>query len=232
MSGAIAILDNSPVTPEDVLSSVRALNAELMDFCEKWRVPYWRVYPAFDANRIPETHFRHTLLHDSDQYPEWSGWHSSGGVGSPSSTTLTKHQNWTVTADHENKEMRINPDVDLWLPWPGEPNWMCAKEVCDPVQADWKSVAVYFYGRTRTINLSNYVLPNWFVEKSEPPYDAFGWCKRPGEIRPGGYLPIRNRTTGARENAWGSKLPIWSLQKKKWLEHKMQGASASRSALV
>lgn len=229
----IVIIDSAKVVTEEVAAVTRVLNSEMRAFCEAWKLPYWRVYHATESSAIPVDHFRHTLIDDSDEHPEWLGWHSSGGFfGAPNATTLTKDEWWSVTADHENKEMRGNPDVNIWSPWPGEPLWKVALEVADPTQADWRVVTTSFYGKVYRTRVSNYVLPSWFDENAPPPYDAFGLCKRPGEIRPGGYAVIKNIHTGVRDNVWGRSLPWWARQRKQWIERKMQRLASGRAATL
>lgn len=202
-------------------------------FCADWGVPYWRVYHAVGRQALPAEHYRHTLIETSTEHPGWLGWHSSGGFfGYPNATTLTKDQWWAITADHENKEMRGNPDVNQWRPWPGEPEWEAALEVADPVQADWKTEVVHLYGKAHKVRVSNYVLPAWYDSAAAPPYDAFRLCKRPGEIRPGGYLPVRNKSTGARDNVWGRSLPWWARERRQWLDRKMQRLATGRAAML
>ena len=229
----IIIIDSALTPTEEVAVTTRVLDDEMNEFCKAWNLPYWRVYHGVDRNSVPADHFKHVLIDDSNEHPEWSGWHSSGGFfGNPNATTLTKDEWWSITADHENKEIRANPHVNIWRPWPGEPNWEVAQEVADPVQADWKTITTKFYGKAYGIRVSNYALPAWFNETSPPPYDAFGLCKRPGEIRVGGYAPIRNIRTGVRDNAWGRSLPWWARERRQWLHLKMRRLAAGRSALL
>lgn len=205
----------------------------MREFCAAWHLPYWRVYSAMPTENIPPDHYRHTLIDESTEHPGWLGWHSSGGFfAEPTATTLTKDPWWTITADHEDKEMRGNPKVNIWRPWPGEPLWEVAQEVADPVQADWDEIPVKLYGKTHRVKVSNYVLPAWFDETAPPPYDAFGLCTRPGEIRPGGYAPIRNVRTGVRDNAWGRSLPWWAKKRRAWVERKMRRLATGRSAML
>lgn len=231
--GGIVILDSARVTTEEVVVATRVLDDEMRMFCAAWKLSYWRVYHALASDHIPADHFRHTLLDDSDEHPEWQGWHSSGGFfGNPNATTLTRDSWWQITADHENKEMRANPSVSIWRPWPGNPGWQIAQEVCDPTQADWQVVKEKLYGKSYNVKISNYILPAWFDEKAPPPYDAFNLCKKPGEIRPGGYAVIRNQTTGVRDNVWGKTLPFWARERKAWVARKTRRLANGRAAML
>lgn len=230
---AIAIIDSASPNSEEVLAVTDVLDAEMRAFCEAWRLSYWRVYHAHPTAHIPDTHFRHTLIDNSDKYPDWLGWHSSGGFfGAPNATTLTKDPWWAITADHEDKEMRGNPNVNIWRPWPGHPEWECAQETADMVQADWREITTSVYGKKHRVKISNYALPAWFEEGSEGPWDAFELCKGPGEIRPGGYLPIRNKNTGVRDNVWGRALPWWAKDRRAWVARKMQRLATGRAAMI
>lgn len=87
---------------------------------------------------------------------------------------------WTVTASHEILETLVDP----WLRRGAQDDdgvWW-ASEVCDPVESDTYVID--------NVVVSNFCLPAW----SEPPtmrsgvrYDHLGLCRRPWEIREGGY---------------------------------------------
>lgn len=87
---------------------------------------------------------------------------------------------WTVTASHEILETLADP----WLRRGSQDDdgiWW-ASEICDPVESDTYVI--------NDVTVSNFCLPAW----SEPPaarddvrYDYLGLCRRPWEVRAGGY---------------------------------------------
>lgn len=98
---------------------------------------------------------------------------------------------WTVTASHEILETLADP----WLRRGAQDDdgaWW-AIEVCDAVEADTYVID--------GVVVSNFCLPAW----GEPPstrsdvrYDHLGLCRRPWEVREGGYA----QRFDARANAW------------------------------
>ena len=87
---------------------------------------------------------------------------------------------WTVTASHEILETLADP----WLRrgvQDDDGTWW-AVEICDAVEADTYAID--------GVSVSNFCLPAW----GEPPsatsaarYDHLGLCRRPWEVREGGY---------------------------------------------
>jgi hypothetical protein len=94
----------------------------------------------------------------------------------------------SVGLDHENKEELVDPECDQTVTMPD--GRLLAKEICDPVQGDTRKVEVTIGSLTRSIAVSNYVLPSYFDPNGKAPYDAFGLVSKPFECRPGGYQEI------------------------------------------
>lgn len=92
---------------------------------------------------------------------------------------------------HEHLEMMKDPKCNLWWPMPDGKRWT-AVEVCDAVQEDSYFVDVDIMGERRSIEVSNYILPAWFDEKSTGPWDKMGRLRGPFTMSPGGYLIVRD----------------------------------------
>lgn len=96
--------------------------------------------------------------------------------GSPFSTVVS----------HELLEMLGDPGIQIWAKGPeGDVNAFYAYETADAVQGDWYEID--------GVSVSNFVFPNWFEEFAPPEsafFDHMGLCKRPFQIRPGGYMPV------------------------------------------
>ncbi|HET7380035.1 MAG TPA: hypothetical protein VFJ24_08350 [Gaiellales bacterium] len=92
---------------------------------------------------------------------------------------------------HEAMEMRADPACDQWRPMPD--GRQVALEVCDPVEADTYPVQVTIAGETRTVMVSNFVLPNFFIAGSEGPWDYMGRLPGPFSMSDGGYMVVRER---------------------------------------
>jgi hypothetical protein len=106
---------------------------------------------------------------------------------------LVKFSNrWSLTASHEVCEMlvdpfgnRLNPGVSLKADQ-GIVEYLV--EVCDP------SEAVQFSYRINGIVVSDFYLPSFFdpVTNDRVVYSFTGACRKPLEVREGGYLSWRN----------------------------------------
>jgi hypothetical protein len=90
-----------------------------------------------------------------------------------------------TTKTHEVLEMRGDPTCNLWVRRP-DGLWV-AKETCDAVEADAYGITVELDGETRTIQVTNFLLPAYFVADSEGPWDFMKRLDRPFGMTPGGY---------------------------------------------
>jgi hypothetical protein len=100
------------------------------------------------------------------------------------------------TISHELLELLADPFINaskmaVWPPTSRRPANI-AYEDCDPVENDSYAVTT----PTGTANVSNFVLPNWFVPRSEGPWDFLKKLNGPLSLTPGGYLQYQ-RAGGA-----------------------------------
>ena len=98
---------------------------------------------------------------------------------------------------HESMEMRADPTCDGWMPMPD--GRQIALEVCDPVEADLYPVKVSIAGDERTVMVSNFVLPSYFVPGSSGPWDYMGRLPGPFTMTDGGYMVVRERDGNEHE---------------------------------
>lgn len=110
-------------------------------------------------------------------------------------TSILNNALVSVAASHELGEALADPCCNLAAFGPG--NLVYAYEVCDPVQRETFKV--------QGIVMSDFVLPAWFESFPRQRYDYLERCKRPFEIRPGGYMPVYRR--GKWEHVYGTALP-------------------------
>lgn len=114
-------------------------------------------------------------------------------------------ESWTSVASHEVIEMMgdeyVNLDVARTLPngvielWP--------RELCDPVQGVTYAV--------NGVTLSNFVYPEFFIEKADGPFDHCRVLSQPFEIHPSGYAAILTIQDGRaqRRDRFGASYPDW-----------------------
>ncbi len=128
----------------------------------------------------------------------------SGAVLWDKDRTLT-----TVSAvlSHEVLEMYIDPSVNYWADGPEIPEGSeYALEVCDPVQADYYDMPTADRNNP-AVRVSNFVLPAWFDEGEEGPYDYMRHLSRGHSILPGGYMIVR-KGVGDEQVVFGSELDL------------------------
>lgn len=163
-----------------------------------------------DAERIAE------IVDDISEAPGAEAYHTDeGGVifsrvlaGSGAELDVV-----SVGLDHENKEELVDPTCDQTVTMPD--GKLLAKEVCDPVQGDTRKVDVTIGTVTRSIAISNYVLPSYFDANGKAPYDAFGLVSSPFEIRPGGYQEVTDPTSGKTDYVFKDEAAALALDKKR-----------------
>jgi len=128
------------------------------------------------------------FLDDADD-PTALGYHDLTSDGLPLSkvfvkSTIDDGQKVSVTASHELAEMLVDPGIQLGAIGPDGKTWY-AYEMADAVEREEFEID--------RVAVSNFVYPAWF-EGFRPPnsaqFDYLGTCKRPFELRPGGYMPV------------------------------------------
>lgn len=97
---------------------------------------------------------------------------------------------WTLAGSHEGLEYLCNLRLDQWIAGPRGTRW--TKEIVDPVESDMYAVQVEINGRARRVMMSNYVLPAYWREGSDGPWDRLGILRGPFTIAPGGYAVVES----------------------------------------
>jgi len=165
-----------------------ALVAALQKYVDERFAPVWGVPATLaSASAIKKGTWGLVFLDDADQ-ADALGYHDLTPQGLPLGkvfvrTTISSKNLVSVTASHELAEMLADPAIDLAAEAPD--GTFYAYEVADPVEDETFQVA--------GIPLSNFAYPSWFEGFRKPRSDKFdevGTCKKPFEIRPGGYMSI------------------------------------------
>jgi hypothetical protein len=165
-----------------------ALVAALQKYVDERFAPVWGIPATLtSASAIKKGAWGLVFLDDADQ-ADALGYHDLTPQGLPLGkvfvrTTISSKNLVSVTASHELAEMLADPAIDLAAEAPD--GTFYAYEVADPVEDETFQVA--------GIPLSNFAYPSWFEGFRKPRSDKFdevGTCKKPFEIRPGGYMSI------------------------------------------
>jgi len=177
---------NEAKTPWGVAQS--ALVAALQKYVDERFAPVWGVPATLASGKAIKTGtWGLVFLDDADQ-ADALGYHDLTPQGLPLGkvfvrTTISSKNLVSVTASHELAEMLADPAIDLAAEAPD--GTFYAYEVADPVEDETFHVG--------GIPLSNFAYPSWFEGFRKPRSDKFdevGTCKKPFEIRPGGYMSI------------------------------------------
>lgn len=183
----IYIVNESTVlTDTQVQAAVPAFAAFAKDVRSWWNI----ALGTFIVTKTPPANsWQLVILDDSDQAGAL-GYHDYAPGGKPISkifakTDLDNGYSWTVTFTHELCEMLGDPYISATMQTGN--STFAALELGDPVEAD----ADGYYKTTPSglkVLCSDFVTPAWFIPGHPGPvFDMVKHCKKPGEIRPGGY---------------------------------------------
>ncbi len=168
------------VTKADAQAAVAALQTQVTrDFLPAWGIT--ATLALGDANAHGEKIF---ILDTSDQAGAL-GYHKVDKFLSPvgfvfAKTTQDDGETWQSCASHELLEQLADPWVfsTVLALWRGNIT-LLALEVCDPVESD-----VY---KIDGVEMSNFVLPNWFEKQGQSPVDFLRKLRAPLTLTSGGY---------------------------------------------
>lgn len=200
------------VPQADFVRIVAGVNAQVRrDLAPAWQ-RYAVVYAGkLDAATAPAT-WRLVVRDQPDPRDAGSlGLHTTAGDGHvPTGQVFAQFSEqhgvpWSTVLSHEVLEMLCNEWVNtlvLHQDPAGPQLWF--REVCDPVQGD-------HYEGPDGVTLSNFVLPEYYVDGADGPFDHMGRVRRPFEVRPGGYAAFVNVTPQglAERQVYGAKYPEW-----------------------
>jgi hypothetical protein len=156
-------------------------------FASVWGTPA-KIIDGGTGPSIPSGCWGMLFLNDADA-PGALGYHDLTPEGLPLSkvfvrTTLNDGQKVSVTAAHELVEMLVDPGIQMGAIGKDGQTWY-AYEMADAVEREEFEV--------KGVAMSNFVYPAWFEAFRAPgsvKFDHLGTCKRPFELRPGGYMPV------------------------------------------
>ena len=121
------------------------------------------------------------------------------------------HESWTAVASHEVLEMLGDPQVNIEIRrmltngtielWP--------QELCDATQEQAYSID--------GLQVSNFVLPEYFIDGSDGPYDFLHKLKAPFSISDGGYSSVTRITKDGKVHTYndsGVHYPAWRKEER------------------
>lgn len=175
---------------EDLAFLEKALAIQLREAAEAYGVYPPGVTFSGLAAIVPSAEAAGMDFMDDDGVPEAIAHHGYYAGFPWSIIGVGETYNWTSAASHEALEYLCNLRLDQWCLGPNGTRW--PKEIADPVESDSYPIDVEIFGARRTIEVSNYVLPAYWKEGSDGPWDRLGTLKGPFTIAPGGYAVVEN----------------------------------------
>jgi hypothetical protein len=190
--------ESTQLSDADIAFWVEASNQHLQECCAAHGVPFTPVSLYRSTDTLPAFEIRKATFVDAIPEAPWaSAYHTVGDDGSIYSKM--RADSGPVGLMHENDEEAIDPECVKQATDPQGRVW--DYEICDPVQGDTRKRSVTVLGETREVDETNYVLPSFFVAGSAGPWDAFGLCTGPWQVRPGGYAVIDGNEVFAEGDA-------------------------------
>lgn len=178
----------------DVAFMVEACNQQAQECADAWG--HTRMPVAFYAsvNDLPSPECIGVVIVDDLDDPGALGYHSAV-AGLPFARVLAQDVAGTaVTLSHEVLETLVDPSANDWWTMPN--GTKTAAEVCDPVEGDsyLEPVTLGAEGatETRSVPVSNYVLPKWKTPGLPGPFDRMGKLTAPWGMTPGGYMVVED----------------------------------------
>lgn len=204
------VCQSKRVDPRDFAFRVEAVNISMVrDFAPAWAKhlpgPNQEPWPCVDYAGLEGVNV--TQLHpifemDSIGDPDALGFHDDEANFVYGRTLVPGHPLDATTESHEALEMRGDPTCDRWITMPSGMD--LAQEVGDPVEADAYEVEATIAGETRSVRVSNFVLPAYFVAESAGPWDFMRRLNGPFSMTEGGYQIVRNPRTGEITNVFAA----------------------------
>lgn len=183
----------------EIACIAEAVNEQLIECAQAYGVDPQPMAFYSTALGLPASNCRIMDIVDTIDVPGAAGYHTND-FGIVYGRVLAQNVHDTaITVSHEALEMLIDPSAAVWRPMPD--GFAVAHEVCDPVQGDCYPVEIALDEVRRTVMLSNYVLPKWFIPDTAGPFDRMGKLSAPFQMSAGGYLIVRD-ASGKQGNRW------------------------------
>jgi hypothetical protein len=179
----IDVVNVSKVTTDRVVAFwVEAVRQQLVEASKDWGITPPGMALCDRSTYVPSQEGSIITIADDDGDPEAAGFHTPwGGI-----VDIHDSISPSRTLSHEALEMLCNLMLDRWIFGPKQLYY--AVELGDPVQRSSYFAKVELFGESSEVELSNYVLPQWFEPKAtHGPYDRLHIVPNAFTIAPGGY---------------------------------------------
>lgn len=182
----------------DVGFYVEGINGQVAECAAAYGVPFTPCSLYRETDTLPAFEVRVATYVDAiPEAPDAAAYHTVDDSGNV--LARMRADSGSVGLSHESLEELVDPECIKAATAPDGRAW--DYEVCDPVQGDTRKRSVTILGETRDIDVQNYLLPAFWEAGSAGPWDAFGLCTGPFQIRPGGYARIDGNDVFAEGDA-------------------------------
>lgn len=184
-----------------------ALNVQMREhYAPKWLEEPWPVKAYSDLKGLPIGSFWPIAIMSDIGAPNAAGYHTwEAGLSYGRVQWDGELNNTSVTASHEALELRGDPRCNRWIDIGS--GYQAALELCDPCEGDSYDIEVELFGEKRSVKVSDFVLPSYFVKGAPRPYTYLDTIdstihERGLSRNGGGYLLLRD-SKGSVIDYWG-----------------------------
>lgn len=188
----IALINQSTVVSDsEAAAAASALNYQLRHhFYNAWKIVCGLTFIP-KGQTVPNGYWPMYILDESDVQGAL-GYHEFATNG-PQAKVFAKtcqrdNVTWTSCASHEALEMTVDPGGSL-AALNDSTGVFYTYEVCDA--AEEKGYFIQLKGQSK-VEVSDFVLPSWFVSDGKGPYNFLNTLKAPFSLLQGGYTETLN----------------------------------------
>lgn len=195
----VAVLNRTPgLDDKAVAFYAEAWNLQAREIADVHGFEYTPVVFFSSAEGLPAADCRVLTILSSIDAPGALGYHDDVGGAIFAEVKMTPDV--SVTGSHEIAEEVGDPTCDLWVPFDADHEQ--AMELADRVEGDSYVQSATVLGETAQIRVSNYLLPAAFDPSKGAPFDRLGLLKDRTAMTAGGYVILRDITTGKASNVF------------------------------
>lgn len=200
----VAVINRTPgLEDKTVAFFAEAWNVQACEIADAHGVEYTPVAFFGTAEGLPAADCRVLTIRAEIDAPGALGYHDDVGGAILAEVKFTAGAD--VTGSHEIAEELGDPRCDRWLPFDRDHEQ--AGELCDRVEGDSYVQPATVLGETCQIRVSNYLLPSAFDPSGRAPFDRLGRLTAWNGMTPGGYVIVRDITSGQVGNVFAMAQP-------------------------
>lgn len=200
----VAVINRTPgLDDKAVAFYAEAWNLQAREIADVHGFVYTPVVFFSSAEGLPGADCRILTIRPTIDVPDALGYHDDQGGAVFAEVKFTPDV--SITGSHEIAEEMGDPTCDTWVPFDADHEQ--AAELCDRVEGNSYVQPVTVLGETAQIRVSNYLLPSAFDPAGVAPFDRLGLLRERTGMTRGGYVILRDITTGKVGNVFARSVP-------------------------